>query len=369
MKKTQSNRPTTKHLRIKRLVVAAAFLLLAGDATIALAQVYNAIESRTIRDTDDTGPNFIQVVASHLEVDERPGDARRVVIEFEVPSPACVVVAASVKLYQQNWPNDDVTWYVAPDNDGLVHLNDWFATGALASGSFSRSSSGIDMLNVTSALQTLMIGTDPYFRVGLRMTNSVLGHALFDSHTSANPPQLVVTCEVIFQDGFESGDTSIWGGTSANMIPFVQLDGLNWLEPSQPNLLDGRWHHFAASKTGDTLTYYSDGQITGTLTDTAIGAASLATNHPLLIGWDQFTANFDGIIDEVCIWDVARTPAEILTDMGGGLAGTETGLVAHWTMDECQGQTAEDLVANQDGRLGTSSSADSADPTWVSAEH
>lgn len=201
--------------------IVAATLLLLGASTTALAQVecFDAVESRTIRDTDDNGtPDFIQVPATHLEVDERvvpqPGapDARRVVIEFVVPALPGIVASAIVRLERFNWLNDDVDWYLAPDITGQIAIGDWFATGAVATGSIPAASlpTGTDDLNVTAALQTL---NQPFFRVGLRMVNSLAGHALYYSHLSGDPPELCITYEdgvIIFTDGFESGDTLAW---------------------------------------------------------------------------------------------------------------------------------------------------------------
>ena len=60
---------------------------------------------------------------------------------------------------------------------------------------------------------------------------------------------------------------------------------------------------------------------------------------PLRIGWTYEEARptqspFVGFIDEVRIWNVARTEAEIRADMNTELTGNEPGLVAYWKFDE-----------------------------------
>jgi len=49
---------------------------------------------------------------------------------------------------------------------------------------------------------------------------------------------------------------------------------------------------------------------------------------------------FHGQLDEVRIWNVARTPAEIQTDMGSQATGTEANLVAYWKFDQSSGTNA-----------------------------
>ena len=61
---------------------------------------------------------------------------------------------------------------------------------------------------------------------------------------------------------------------------------------------------------------------------------------------------FDGQIDEVRIWNVARTEDEIRSKMCSKLTGTENGLVAYYRMDEAAGATSKDLSAtNLEGTL------------------
>jgi hypothetical protein len=67
---------------------------------------------------------------------------------------------------------------------------------------------------------------------------------------------------------------------------------------------------------------------------------------------------FDGIIDEVRIWNVVRTPEEIQTNMNSCFAKTQPGLVGCWSLNEGNGDKIIDLSGNQND--GTT-----ADATWV----
>ncbi len=83
------------------------------------------------------------------------------------------------------------------------------------------------------------------------------------------------------------------------------------------------------------------------------------TDQPLRMGTDDFGAlpNFRGQLDEVRIWNIARTEGEIQANMNQELSGTETGLVGYWKFNEGSGNTVYDSSPNNnDGTLygGTS---------------
>jgi hypothetical protein len=95
-----------------------------------------------------------------------------------------------------------------------------------------------------------------------------------------------------------------------------------------------------------------------------LGAASNRTGP-------EGDANFDGIIDEVSIWDVSLTQAEIQAIMHSQLTGSEPGLVGYWQFNEAVGDTAFDRTANanhgtlQGGVIWTNSTAPIY-PEWLS---
>ncbi len=95
-------------------------------------------------------------------------------------------------------------------------------------------------------------------------------------------------------------------------------------------------HHVAVTFDGTTIKTYIDGAPTGQ------AAWNLGTvyygNNDVLLGCDNFAAGylrrFDGWIDDVRVWDRARTQAEIAANKDCRLEGTETNLVAYWTFDD-----------------------------------
>lgn len=59
--------------------------------------------------------------------------------------------------------------------------------------------------------------------------------------------------------------------------------------------------------------------------------------EPILIGAGNYLApflrRFQGLIDDVRLWNYARTPAQVAAQMNCALAGNEAGLVANWKLD------------------------------------
>src|SRR5262249_33916196 len=67
---------------------------------------------------------------------------------------------------------------------------------------------------------------------------------------------------------------------------------------------------------------------------------------------------FNGAIDDIRLWNTARSQAAIQASMNARLIGNESGLVGYWTLDEASGNTALDATANAShGTLGGGNSA------------
>lgn len=117
----------------------------------------------------------------------------------------------------------------------------------------------------------------------------------------------------------------------------------------QYELNDGRWHHIAGvfSLSGSIALY-----IDGELADSAKAAKKIAPNNShFLIGGDG-RRSLNGIIDEVRVWNVARSNEEIRSFMYHPLEGNEYGLIGYWDFDEDSGKTVFDKsLSGIDGRM------------------
>ena len=90
--------------------------------------------------------------------------------------------------------------------------------------------------------------------------------------------------------------------------------------------VDNEWLHVAFSFDGTTCKLFVNGE----LADSTDEAAGLIPNPvPISIIGSKFL----GKIDEVRIWNLARSQTDIQSTMNGVLSGDETGLVAYYPMD------------------------------------
>ncbi len=117
-----------------------------------------------------------------------------------------------------------------------------------------------------------------------------------------------------------------------------------------------QWHHLAvvwdkntmpAPKViiDGTLVYNASGDYTGTIN---------ASSYNLFIGRNSGIngGDFKGNLDEVRLWNVARTQAEIQASMSTHLSGSESGLLAYYKTDEGTGSLINDIAgANSQGAL------------------
>ena len=104
----------------------------------------------------------------------------------------------------------------------------------------------------------------------------------------------------------------------------------------------GQWHHGAVTYDGQTWKLYLDGALdrsftlsnvyfpaSGTLVSAALGSALTSTG--VAAGF------FDGVVDEVRVWNVARSAAQIQGAINQEITTAQAGLVARWSLNETSG--------------------------------
>ena len=70
----------------------------------------------------------------------------------------------------------------------------------------------------------------------------------------------------------------------------------------------------------------------------------------------------NGMLDEIRIWNYARSQTELSLNMSRMLNGNESGLVGYWRCDDGTGQFVTDSsINNNDGQLGLTSGSESSD--------
>jgi len=133
---------------------------------------------------------------------------------------------------------------------------------------------------------------------------------------------------VPYQDGKIYWD---FGNTSSGQLSYTP--------PAAPG---GYWQHYAfvASASSNSMAIYRNGFLEAHKS----GFVPLSPGTRNLIFGGSAPLNQD--VDEIRIWNVARTAGQILTNMNRSLTGTEPGLVAYWRLDEGSGTNIYDSTMN-----------------------
>ena len=130
-------------------------------------------------------------------------------------------------------------------------------------------------------------------------------------------------------------------------------------------LVNNVWQHVAATFDNGTLLLY----LNGVLDQTATGVmVPFVGTEPVAFGREGNFAGgtLNGIIDEVRIWNLVRSAAELATFRSQKLVGSEPGLAGYWRFDEGSGQVVADATGHGNaGGLGTSAGVDPWDPIWT----
>jgi len=201
------------------------------------------------------------------------------------------------------------------------------------------------------------VGNDASFNVGNTLTieawvkpaNLSNRYGIFSTrlNNTANAFQLEI--------GIGSGGTNRVAVTGLGN--YVAQTGDGALNPNE-------WTHIAYVRngTGDTHAIYVNG-VEQTLSTAAYTFADNSSDKVIASGTNGGQL-YPGQIDEVRVWNVARTGTEIRENIHLTLSGTETGLVAYYQFDHTSGTDLDDLTANNnDGTLLGSMT----DDDWVAS--
>jgi hypothetical protein len=127
---------------------------------------------------------------------------------------------------------------------------------------------------------------------------------------------------------------------------------------------DDKWHHVAGVYNGSDLKIYVDGAQVGGANSQTGDVNDTDSDCPVRIGFYDGSTDwfYDGLYDEIRLWDDARTQTEIQANMYKTLTGSESGLVGYWKFDESSGTTATDSKGSNNGTLNNMEDSD-----WVTS--
>jgi hypothetical protein len=105
------------------------------------------------------------------------------------------------------------------------------------------------------------------------------------------------------------------------------------------------WYHVAGTWDGTSLRVYVNGHLDTTALPST--RSPKAGNTPLKIGERGSGGTpFNGWMDEVRLWQVARSAADLLANKNHCVAATTPGLAGYWRLDEGAGAIAGDASPN-----------------------
>ena len=208
-------------------------------------------------------------------------------------------------------------------------------------------------------------GTTAYVNCGTSLSNSV---SLANKITLETRFRMTTTpgswdspCGTYHDDSWTTGGFGLYynGGTQKMNFYIFDYSSNNAAAAFDPT--NTSWHHIAGTWEQSTgvISIYIDGVLSGT--DNYAGSVGPITADIFQIGAAHSLYNWKGQLDEVRIWNVVRSQAEIVENMNKQLTGTETGLIAYYKMEEGTGTSLTDNSGHSN--TGTMT----AGVTWVGA--
>ena len=197
-------------------------------------------------------------------------------------------------------------------------------------------------------------GSNDYSQHGtnssLRPTSAITLEAWIYVHTNANWESAV--SYATDNGATESGYDLFCKGAGSNKwsirVARVGMSEGDWATDPYAYLTTWQWTHVAGTYDGTTICFYQNGVLSTSETHSGdIDWSPLPENLYLGKFSDSDENNyFDGYLDEVRIWSVARTAAQIADNIHVLLDGDETGLEAYYKMSDGSGTTITDNSEN-----------------------
>lgn len=221
-------------------------------------------------------------------------------------------------------------------------------------------STGLTATNATSSALDARLMNGPAWTAGAPALGSAAGYALsfdgVDDHLVVPPgtwfsDDFTIEAWVFersynnwsrvidFGNGSDANNVYLalsWGTTGKPLLDVYRDAVPQYVVAPQPIPLN-QWVHLAATLRGSVATLYING--VGVATNAAVPPPKAVNRLSNYIGRSNWGADAcaNAIIDDVRIWKVARSRAEIAADMTHRPSGTEPNLVAYWSFDDGPG--------------------------------
>ncbi len=174
---------------------------------------------------------------------------------------------------------------------------------------------------------------------------------------NANMPQVDLTIEMWIKQDSSSGDTDGLINLGANDGKRLILKtgglpawGLN--NYADTGISIGQWQHLAFVVENSLLTHiYIDGVSQNLIGDGIINMPDAYMSVGSFYQGVASNFDFNGTIDELRVWDIPRSNAEINANKDIELNGNVANLVGYWNFNDGSGTKLTDKAGNRDGNL------------------
>lgn len=284
-------------------------------------------------------PILIDVLHNDVDVDGGP----LAILSVGIPQHGSVVMSGDSLTYTPNpdFVGTDTFEYTVSDPNGSV-------ASALVTVSVTSSDSAGFALRFDGNNDWVRLGTAATMMAPGWQSTKTISLWVKPTGSASCEYQVPSHCDLIF------GDYPQWWGITRGTIGGLDriwiwnFDGRErWVGiPYTP----GQWVHIAMVHQGGIMSAYKNGALVGSVASGATRQPSTGAHPYLQLGGAIANATrrwmFEGEIDEVQIWSVARTPAELALDVLGPLSGPQTGLSAYYRMTDAAGTSLTDDSGN-----------------------
>ncbi len=270
----------------------------------------------------------------------------------------------NLKLYKRNDNSGDITWggaFVASANTAS-NTTKWVNFSGSGFNTFSEfiiTTTGTSPLTISSlpnALRGNMLNFNSASNQYVSLPNNPLANANEMTIETWFFPTSYNAWARIIDFGDSAGDNMFLAPTrSTTLVPrfVVNINNLgeSVLEGTSPLPLN-TWSHIAITISAKTATMYVNGIQVSQNTTFNVNTQNLGTTANNWLGRSQYASDpfLGGVLDEMRLWNVARTQRQIRENMHLTLGGRESGLVAYYQFNETSGNVI-DVVRGNNGTL------------------
>lgn len=163
-----------------------------------------------------------------------------------------------------------------------------------------------------------------------------------DDNPTYNHPRM----RILTKGDITSGEVPFFASIASNVLTVGLRTGgsarILTFNLATGGIAPNAWHHLAATLSASTrqLTVYVDG---APRAQSVLASVSAGNSLPLIVGRSGAGGEyFRGKLDDLRLWNVVRSPAEIQANYQVAFGVAPPGLVGSWKFDEGSGATAAD---------------------------